>query len=48
MVDNSEHVKKRVEWMTYGNRRSAIYRDGVREFLDFAFSNIPTSTDGEE
>ncbi|KAJ8444890.1 hypothetical protein Cgig2_015236 [Carnegiea gigantea] len=31
-----------------GNRRSDIYINGVREFLDFAFSNIPTSTDGEE
>ena len=48
MVDNSEQFKKRVEWMTCGNRRSDIYRDGVREFLDFAFSNIHTSTDGEE
>ncbi|KAJ8447025.1 hypothetical protein Cgig2_033594 [Carnegiea gigantea] len=34
--------------MTCGNRRSDICINGVREFLDFAFSNIPTSTDGEE
>ena len=48
MVDNSKQVKKRVEWMMCGNRRSDIYIDEVREFLNFAFSNIPTSTDEEE
>ncbi|KAJ8428167.1 hypothetical protein Cgig2_028287 [Carnegiea gigantea] len=47
-IDNSEQVKKRVEWMTCSNRRSDIYINGVKEFLDFAFSNIPTSIDGEE
>jgi len=48
MVDNSEQAKKRVEWMTCGSRRSDIYRDGVREFLDFSFSNTHTSTNGEQ
>ena len=48
MVDNSEQFKKRVERMTCGNRWSDIYIDGVKEFLNFAFSNIPTSTNGEE
>ena len=48
MIHNSKQVNKRVERMTCGNRRSDTYIGGVRDFLDFAFSNIPTSTDGEE
>ena len=34
--------------MTCSSRRSDIYMNGVREFLNFAFSNIHTSTNGEE
>ena len=48
MADNLEKIKKRVEWMTCGNRRSDIYIDGVREFLHFVFSKILATTNGEE
>jgi len=48
MADNSEQIKKRVEWMTCDHKRSDTYIDGVREFLDFAFSKILATTNGEE
>ncbi|WCJ29485.1 hypothetical protein M5689_011118 [Euphorbia peplus] len=47
-MDDSVVCKKRLEWMTCDDRLDDLYVNGVKEFLDFAFSELATSSDLEE
>ena len=47
-MESLDVTKKRLEWMGCDDRTSDLYRNGVKEFLDFAFVDLPTSSDVEE
>lgn len=47
-MDTSDPIKKRLEWMTCDDRTHTLYITGVKDFLDFAFTNLPTCSENEE
>ncbi|XP_065861009.1 uncharacterized protein [Euphorbia lathyris] len=44
-MDNSDVENKRLEWMRCDDRMDDLYINGVKEFLDFAFGDLDTSSD---
>ncbi|XP_056688291.1 uncharacterized protein [Spinacia oleracea] len=47
-MDISDPLKKRLEWMSCDDRTHTLYINGVKEFLDFAFTDLPTGSEIEE